>query len=196
MQSNNQYDIIKSSSWLILRAVGCTPMSSGFIGSGRGIVTFQDPLGKTVELVYDSPDGLSYYYECAAIMAWLQKHSIIPPVHDVLLAHAIEDSSRTAQETARLQREIKEVSKSLADLRAVLLGQQGGKIIRVWRFGDAPAEFRVLSKHGGSEDWLAHVPAGMAKERIPWMEVLSFGCCDVSEHELADESVVRIGAHA
>lgn len=31
--------------------------------------------------------------------------------------------------------------------------------IRVWRFEDAPEEFRRLSRCGGDEDWVAHVPA-------------------------------------
>ena len=69
-------------------------------------------------------------------------------------------------------------------------------MIRVWRFRDAPEEFRKLSKHGGDEDWLAHVPAEMAEDYIGWMETGSFGACDVSEHKLDDGSVVRIGAHA
>lgn len=69
-------------------------------------------------------------------------------------------------------------------------------MIRVWRFDDAPEELRKLSRHGGDEDWLAHVPAVMAEDYIGWMEGGSFGACDVSEHKLSDGSVVRIGAHA
>ncbi len=29
------------------------------------------------------------------------------------------------------------------------------KAVVVWRFDEAPAELRVLSRHGGDEDWLA-----------------------------------------
>ncbi len=71
------------------------------------------------------------------------------------------------------------------------------KSIKVWRFQDAPQEYRNLSPHGGDEDWLALVPAELADCYIGWMEPGSqFGCCDVSEHRLLDGSVVRIGAHA
>jgi hypothetical protein len=68
--------------------------------------------------------------------------------------------------------------------------------ILVWRFQDAPKEYRDLSPHGGDEDWLALVPVEMAYEWIGWMDGGAFGCCDVSEHLLKDGRVVRIGAHA
>lgn len=70
------------------------------------------------------------------------------------------------------------------------------RMIRVWRFHDAPADLRALSEHGGDEDWLALIPAPLADQWIAWAEVGPFGCCDVSEHPLPDGSVVRIGAHA
>jgi hypothetical protein len=69
-------------------------------------------------------------------------------------------------------------------------------MIKVWRFKDAPKEFRDLSTHGGDEDWLAHVPEELAGAYISWIESGAFGCCDVSEHFLDDGSVIRIGAHA
>lgn len=70
-----------------------------------------------------------------------------------------------------------------------------GKSIIVWSFYDAPGELRCLSNHGGDEDWIALLPAGM--DRPSWMESgSSFGCCDVSEHELEDGRRVYIGAHA
>lgn len=73
-----------------------------------------------------------------------------------------------------------------------------GRMIRVWRWEDAPEEFRALSGHGGDEDWIAHVPASLAGEWIDWLDDSGtpFGCCDVSTHPLPDGSVVRIGAHA
>lgn len=70
------------------------------------------------------------------------------------------------------------------------------RAILVWRFEDAPREYRDLSAHGGDEDWVAFVPDGLKDEWIPWMDSgSSFGCCDVSEHQV-DGGVVRIGAHA
>jgi hypothetical protein len=70
-----------------------------------------------------------------------------------------------------------------------------GRSIAVWSFHEAPGELRCLSSHGGDEDWIALLPAGMSQP--PWMESgTSFGCCDVSEHELPDGRRVFIGAHA
>ena len=68
--------------------------------------------------------------------------------------------------------------------------------ITVWRWEDAPEEFKALSTHGGDEDWVAFVPSFLKDTYIGWMdEGSSFGCCSVSEHEVKN-GVVRIGAHA
>lgn len=68
--------------------------------------------------------------------------------------------------------------------------------IKVWKWQDAPEEFKALSNHGGDEDWVAFVPDSMKDEYIGWMEDgTHFGCCDVSEHSVPG-GVVRIGAHA
>ena len=70
-----------------------------------------------------------------------------------------------------------------------------GESIVVWPFYSAPGELRCLSNHGGDEDWIALVPAGM--EQPSWMESGGrFGCCDVSEHQLEDGRTIYIGAHA
>ncbi len=67
--------------------------------------------------------------------------------------------------------------------------------ILVWRFENAPEEYRKLSQHGGDEDWVAVIPAG--EVRPYWTDSGSgFGCCDVSEHRLEDGRLVLIGAHA
>ncbi len=69
--------------------------------------------------------------------------------------------------------------------------------IKVWRFDDAPEEYRALSEHGGDEDWVALLPPGYVDDYIGWMEDgSSFGCCNVSSHTLPDGWQVRIGAHA
>ncbi len=70
--------------------------------------------------------------------------------------------------------------------------------IKVWRFHEAPEEYQALSPHGGDEDWVALIPTSSnPNDYYPWMEKGSpFGVCDVSEHELPDGSVIRIGAHS
>lgn len=70
------------------------------------------------------------------------------------------------------------------------------KVIRVWRFYDAPKELQALSRHGGDEDWLAVVPSALAHDYIGWLEFGPFGVCDISSHSQSDGSVVYIGAHA
>lgn len=69
----------------------------------------------------------------------------------------------------------------------------------VWRFEDAPQEFRDLSPHGGDEDWLAVCPDQKTAEDITntWAQSGgNFGCCDVSSEVLSDGRVVLIGAHS
>ena len=69
-----------------------------------------------------------------------------------------------------------------------------GKCILVWRWENAPQDYKNLSPHGGDEDWVAFVPKGMIQPM--WMESgTSFGCCDVSEHVLP-AGRIYIGAHA
>lgn len=87
--------------------------------------------------------------------------------------------------------------------------------ITVWRFEDAPAILRLLSNHGGDEDWLAIVPralASYAPEGWPdpedrdassplpgWLwSGSSFGVFRVSvyPHPASAQHVVVIGAHA
>lgn len=70
------------------------------------------------------------------------------------------------------------------------------KLVRVWRFRDAPGPLRLLSPHGGDEDWVAWVPKDLA-DQVYWAEEGSrFGCCSVSEHQLRNGSQVLIGSHA
>ena len=71
-------------------------------------------------------------------------------------------------------------------------------MIRVWRFHDAPEEYRNLSTNGGDEDWLALVPPAFNERHIyiPWLNVGSFGACDVDEYPLESGAIVYIGCHA
>lgn len=70
-------------------------------------------------------------------------------------------------------------------------------MISVWRWQDAPQEYRDLSPHGGDEDWVAHIPVELVEIWIPWMDGgTEFGCCEVSTHDMPDGSQIRIGAHS
>jgi hypothetical protein len=69
--------------------------------------------------------------------------------------------------------------------------------ISVWRFYDAPEEYRKLSDNGGDEDWLALVPPGYEDEYIGWLDSgRGFGACEVSMHKLENGYTVYIGAHS
>jgi hypothetical protein len=70
------------------------------------------------------------------------------------------------------------------------------KMIKVWKFHDAPEELQKLSQHGGDEDWLALVPPALKDEWIPWLDTGTFGCCSIDKHLQEDGSTVFIGAHA
>lgn len=68
--------------------------------------------------------------------------------------------------------------------------------IAIWRFHDAPIEYRVLSTNGGDKDWIAFIPDELEGEYIGWLEQgTSFGCCDVSEYHVPGGKI-RIGSHA
>jgi hypothetical protein len=70
------------------------------------------------------------------------------------------------------------------------------KTIKVWKFEDAPKEYRDLSTNGGDEDWIAFVPAALSEDWIGWLESGSpFGCCCVDEYKV-EGGVIRIGCHS
>jgi hypothetical protein len=75
---------------------------------------------------------------------------------------------------------------------------RGDRTIRVWRFKDAPEEYRAQSQHGGDEDWVARIPAGYPDPSgVTWLwEGTPFGCCAVDELPQDDGSIIYIGAHA
>jgi len=69
--------------------------------------------------------------------------------------------------------------------------------ILVWRFEDAPPEYKVFSVNGGDQDWLARVPAHMqGQEDIGWLESPAFGAYDVEKFVLPDGGVLYIGSHS
>jgi len=73
-------------------------------------------------------------------------------------------------------------------------------VVRIWRYLDAPREFRELSvekgisTHGGKEEWVIHVPVFLVGF-IPWIEAPQGGS-PVSHHPRPDGSVVYIRARA
>ena len=71
------------------------------------------------------------------------------------------------------------------------------RTIQVWRWEDAPEDFRQMSKYGGDEEWVALVPPALAGERIGWIGEggTPFGQ-HVQRKALADGSELCIGAHA
>jgi len=59
--------------------------------------------------------------------------------------------------------------------------QEPQNAIHVWRFKDAPEEYKLLSPAGGDEDWLAFVPSHYTNEDVylRWLEDGYFDtCCD------------------
>lgn len=70
-------------------------------------------------------------------------------------------------------------------------------MIRVWRFEDAPDDYKCLSTNGGDEDWVAVVPRHMMNDYIPWLNPCTpFGICDVDVYDGPDGNLVYIGSHA
>jgi hypothetical protein len=68
------------------------------------------------------------------------------------------------------------------------------KAIIIWRFEDAPEEFKKLSPHGGDEDWVAFVPKHLVDKHISWMQNESSFGFDVSKH-IVEDGVIKISAH-
>ncbi len=72
------------------------------------------------------------------------------------------------------------------------------KTILVWRWDDAPDEFREFSGHGGDEDWVAFVPwevweiAGRDLSNIRWINSSGFSCVDVEMYDSEDEMGVLL----
>jgi len=64
------------------------------------------------------------------------------------------------------------------------------RTIKLWHFADAPEDLRKLSSHGGDEDFIVLVPAGV--ELPDW----TLWWQDTRRHELPDGSLVLIGAHS
>ena len=68
--------------------------------------------------------------------------------------------------------------------------------ISIYRFKDAPQQWRDLSTNGGDEDWLAFVPDSLKSEYMPFLEEGSgrFGNI-VDSYDVAG-GVVLISSHA
>jgi hypothetical protein len=67
------------------------------------------------------------------------------------------------------------------------------KLIKMWRFEDAPQELQELSTNGGDEDWLFLLPHGMNTEGLWWMEnALNI----VNEYKTSTGQICIITAHS
>ena len=69
------------------------------------------------------------------------------------------------------------------------------KTILIWRWEDAPEEYRKMSTHGGDEDWVAFVPKELAKEYIRFLDEGIFDNA-VDNIIISGVGAVIIGAHA
>jgi hypothetical protein len=67
--------------------------------------------------------------------------------------------------------------------------------IKVWKFDDAPPEYKLLSTNGGDEDWVAFVPRKFVGEYIAWLDSNQFGCAGVQTIEV-DDGTIYIGCHS
>ena len=69
------------------------------------------------------------------------------------------------------------------------------KTIIIWRFEDAPEDFRNLSDNGGDEDWVAFVPKELAKDYIRFLNegIFSNACQQII---ISGVGAVIIGSHA
>jgi len=80
----------------------------------------------------------------------------------------------------------------------------GDQCIKLWRWDDAPEEYRKLSTHCGDEDYILYAPAIFKEEFLPYVlqgpisgdESYVDGFGKVDRHELENGDVVVIFAHA
>lgn len=95
-----------------------------------------------------------------------------------------------------------ELDRRNATWDAVVSGALPPECLQVWKFEDAPEEFRALSTSGGDEDWLALVPPGMAdgSRELWWMHWYpndqSRGNLQVAKHPKFPDLEIWIGSHA
>jgi len=92
-------------------------------------------------------------------------------------------------QAAALQFDAKRAAETMVATAAAAVTRLDCAIL-LWHFADAPEVFRRLSPHGGDEDFVALVPAGVDPPGWTlWWQ-------DVTRHELADGAVLLIGVHA
>jgi hypothetical protein len=69
------------------------------------------------------------------------------------------------------------------------------KTICLWRWDDAPAEYKALSTNGGDEDWVVFVPVSVVFNWTPnWLYNID-SCHEPQVIEVAG-GTVYIGSHA
>lgn len=81
----------------------------------------------------------------------------------------------------------------------------------LWKFRDAPTEYRLLSENGGDEDWLMLVPSDFITEWYPadedddqsdlvpsmpyWLERMTLAANIVDTYRFGNAAII-IGSHA
>ena len=78
--------------------------------------------------------------------------------------------------------------------------QYNNNTILIWPWDSAPESLKILSHHGGDEDWVAWVPNSYRQfvsydDGVLWSNVLPRASCDCQEIEFLN-GAVYISAHA
>lgn len=67
----------------------------------------------------------------------------------------------------------------LANFKETVCGRNDevadGKMLRLWRWDDAPLCLKELSEHGGDEEWIILVPPALFRANLPWIGQTIFG---------------------
>lgn len=72
------------------------------------------------------------------------------------------------------------------------------RFLKIWKFENAPEEYKKLSQNGGDEDWIVFMPDGFDEENeFPYFldEGTYFACFIVEDYEVKGGKI-RIGAHS
>lgn len=119
--------------------------------------------------------------ECELRDSLIEAHSFLNAVSCILYG---DENLRTDERTL------------IDDLtHALQVADASHHAIWVWKFADAPPEYKSLSTNGGDEDWVAFVSECLEGEYIGWMEGNSFDSGEKYQEYSVPGGVVRIGSH-
>ncbi len=176
--------------WTLVRAAGCEPMASS-----SNEITFRAPDNSVIHLRV--PLKFDHDHSARALTSrfreWCADNGLMVTPDAIREARTADEMQAVRWSSDRLAREVSELRDAVVALR---LATADRTCLKVWAFGQAPAELRALSTHGGDEDWLALVPPDVPTPSDWFDDGGSFGCSSVSTHDLPDGWTVYIGAHA